>query len=373
MTYAESVDREREPEARRQPRRDVDPRGAGVVGAVHPAVELHEQPLRPQRRPVHVVDTPSVRVLERLLREVRRDDAVVRDLPGRARVLAHPDPDGRDADRQSRRVPRPRADRMQRQASSSRRPLLSPARLVPQAAVQLPRQPAVAALEQRRRIDAGEDESVLLARCDLPDPLDARVLASGKRRTLRLPPLAGGVLGQEDVRPELPVRDRRQVRPRARVLDRVLDGHAREGARGDIHRPTPRPAEHEQAFPRSDQDFGLAVGPAGDRADDVDAGVRCERGGAVDALSADEDRDVPSDPPLIVEHPPRELRVAPLESAERLRDGRALDEHLAVSARELAQRRPERDDGHGTGVYPARRRRRAGECARRAAASGYAR
>ena len=82
------VDRDREAEPGRQPCRDVVPRGALVVGAVHAAVELQEQPLGTQRRPVHVVHAERVRLLARFLRQVARDQARVAGAPGLAAVLA---------------------------------------------------------------------------------------------------------------------------------------------------------------------------------------------------------------------------------------------------------------------------------------------
>ena len=81
---------------------------------------------------------------------------------------------------------------------------------------QRPALAAVAAVEQRGRRHAAPQLAVADAGLDHPDALDGRAGAGRERRPLGLLPLAGGIVGVEQVRAELAVRDAGEIAAAAR-------------------------------------------------------------------------------------------------------------------------------------------------------------
>ena len=88
---------------------------------------------------------------------------------------------------------------MQAEAAAAGVPL-RPRRVVPEAAVERPREPAVVALEQAAGVAAGVEDAVGLALLDHPDPRERGVAVLGQRDALRLLPLAARVVGDQ-IRP----------------------------------------------------------------------------------------------------------------------------------------------------------------------------
>ena len=115
-----------------------------------------------------------MRALPRVLRKVQRLEPRVAGAPALAAVVAEPHARGRDADREAVGVPRPGADRVERQAAGARLPL-GPGRHVPERPVQLPRLAVVLAAPERGRSGAGLEDARLLGRLDDPDAGDRRV------------------------------------------------------------------------------------------------------------------------------------------------------------------------------------------------------
>ena len=188
-------------------------------------------------------------------REVVGDDSLVGVPPGLATVVGEPDADGRDRDEELRRVARPGRDGVEAEAAVAGVPVGARG-VVPQAAVQRPREAAVAALEQRAGVATGVEQAVSLAGRDHPDPLERLLVALGEGRPLRLLPLSRRVVGDPDLRAVEPGRDRGEVAPGARVAHRVLDALARERARGDLEPVARVPFEPEEALLRADQELG---------------------------------------------------------------------------------------------------------------------
>ena len=332
-------------------RADVVPRLAGVVGAVHAAVELHVERVGLQRGPMHVVHAEGVRAIADILGQVARDEALVPSVPGGSGVLGDPHARRGDRDREPRRVVRPRADRVQAHAARARLPVGS-RRLVPEAAVDGPGTPAVLASEERRRRDARPEHVRLDARLDDPDPLDRGVAIGRESRALRLLPLARGIHRVVYARPELPVGDRSEVAPAPRITHRELDRVPRE-LPGDLgHRAAPRSSQHEQPLAGADEELGLIlVAPhrlrlrpllrldraARDGGQHVHLVARADGGLERRFLAVYEEHDVGTHRAALVDHPALELRVALLQPAEDLAERPALDIQLGVAACELPE------------------------------------
>ena len=232
---------------------------------------------------------------------------------------------------------------MQTQAAGPGPPV-RPARLIPERPVELPRHPVVAALEQRGGVDPGVQDAVPLAGRDHPGADQGRVRLLGEPGTLRLLPGTGRVVRQVDPRTELPVGDAREVPARPRIADRELDRAARERASHDVHLSLAIAAQHEQPLPGPDQE--LRRGPTGDGTDHLEAILARDAGVAVDAFAPEEDRDVLTDPPSVVEDPAAEPRVRAFEAAQHVDHRAALDGHLATTLGQLAERGPQSDDRH---------------------------
>jgi hypothetical protein len=140
---------------------------------------------------------------------------------------------------------------VQAHAASAGRPF-GARRLLPEPLVQLPGHSAVAALEEDARIAARVQEPVLLAHHDRPQPLERLLLLLGECDALGLLPLAGRVVGDEDLRPVPHGRHAGEVAAAPRVAHSELDGLAGERARGDLELAVIA-LEREQALLRSHQ------------------------------------------------------------------------------------------------------------------------
>src|SRR5947209_7162249 len=95
--------------------------------------------------------------------------------------------------------------------------------LLPQARIELPVGSAVVALEEDTRVPPGVDEPVALAQGEYPELLQRLIAALGQGDALGLLPLAGRIIGVEDLRPVEGVASRDQDATAARVTQRVLD------------------------------------------------------------------------------------------------------------------------------------------------------
>jgi hypothetical protein len=102
--------------------------------------------------------------------------------------------------------------------------------------VEVPRQASVAALEEHSRVAARVEEPVHLPRDDRPDALQRLLRPLWELHTLRLLPLAGRVVGDEDLRAVEPGGDGGEVTATAGVADRELDRVAGERAGRDLER-----------------------------------------------------------------------------------------------------------------------------------------
>src|SRR5207237_7652922 len=122
------------------------------------------------------------------------------------------------------------------------------ARLVPQAAVELPRPAAVVAPEKSRWGHSGPHDVDLLSRDDDPDPIDRRTRVPGESGALGLVPLPHGVVRVIEPRTVLSVRHRRQVRTRSRITHGVFDGDAAELSCDLLHGSAAGPPQDEQAL-----------------------------------------------------------------------------------------------------------------------------
>ena len=132
---------------------------------------------------------------------------------------------------------------------------VGPRRLLPERLVQLPGRAAVAALEEDAGRAACVQVVVLLAGHDRPQALERLLAVLGELDAVRLLPLAGEVVGVEDLRPVERGGDAREVAAAARVAHRELDRLARECARRDLERAVVA-LEHEQALLRADEKLG---------------------------------------------------------------------------------------------------------------------
>ncbi len=253
ITYALSaslrVDDEREAEVggKSRVRSDVDPALARVVRAVDAAVELHEQPLRPGRGAMHVVHAEGEGVLPRVLGQVAGHQALVPVAPGPTAVVREPDADRRDAHRQLAGIARPGRDRVQAHASGAGSPLGS-RRLLPERLVELPRRPAVTALEEHAGIAARVEMVVLDPRNDRPEPDQRLLLAFREREALGLLPLSGGIVGDEDLRPVEGRGHAGEVAAAPAVAHRELDRLAGERAGADVEGPPLSPWSANRPF-----------------------------------------------------------------------------------------------------------------------------
>src|SRR5437879_3283124 len=122
--------------------------------------------------------------------------------PGGSSIVGVPDTGRGDGERQACRISRIRADRMQAETTAAALPP-GAAGLVPQCPVQVPGATAVLAAEQRRRGDAGPQDTVFRPRFDDPRAGDGRLRIFGKLRSLGLFPVAGHVAGEIDAGAEL--------------------------------------------------------------------------------------------------------------------------------------------------------------------------
>src|SRR3954466_4363416 len=138
--------------------------------------------------------------LARLLGQVARPYALVALAPGGAAVVGVPYARGRNAHGQLVRVARPGDDRVQAEPAAARLPVAADAVLA-QCLVEVPRLAPIARLEQHAGVPARVQLAGGLALRDQPDPLERLVPALRKRDARCLRPLAGGVVGVEDLRP----------------------------------------------------------------------------------------------------------------------------------------------------------------------------
>ena len=189
------VERERESEVGRQAGADVGPGLARVVGAVDPAVELHEHPIGPGGGAMDAVHAQADLIGRRVLGQVARREPLVAGTPARAAVLAEPDARGRYAHRQPVGVSRPGDDGVEAQ----------------------PARAAIAALEEHAGVAARVERPLGLARRDHPEPLERRVAALWQRDALRLLPVPRGIVRVPDLGAVDRRRGRRQDPARARV------------------------------------------------------------------------------------------------------------------------------------------------------------
>ena len=252
------------PKSEGSPSRDRRPARAGVVGAVDAAVELHEEPLGPRRRAVHVVDAERDRVLARLLRQVSRDMPCCRCATSRRRHRS-----ARRRPRRSRSPAgsgRPATGRSSAGTARRRRAPLGPRRLRPTArwfSSQLSppsslRNSAAGAppAEHARRPRPG---SITQIRSSAAPP------SSGSRR--RTPaPLAREVVGVEQLRP---VERRRHAREDPAVRwSRIANSTASPGKRARRHREAaarPAPSTNRPFFvPTSSSVIGSSSGDRGE-------------------------------------------------------------------------------------------------------------
>src|SRR5438874_4240335 len=131
--------------------------------------------------------------------------------------------------------------------------------LVPQCPIQVPGATAVVAAEQRRRGDAGPQDTVFGTRFDDPGAGDGRLGIFGKRGSLGLLPVAGHVPAEIDAGPELaagkvlghflrPVRDGGEVGPAAWIEAGIFNGLLLEAARRDLEGTSPFATQHEQSL-----------------------------------------------------------------------------------------------------------------------------
>src|SRR5262249_61861591 len=95
--------------------------------------------------------------------------------------------------------------------------------------------------------------SVVLRWDDRPETLERLLGVLRQLEAVGLLPLAGEVVGVEDLRPVERGRDGRQGATVPRVARRELDRLAREVPWGDLERRTSFALEHEQALLRSHQ------------------------------------------------------------------------------------------------------------------------
>src|SRR5262245_10288250 len=93
---------------------------------------------------------------------------------------------------------------------------------IPQPLDQRPGLAAVAAAKQRRRRDATPQLAVALARLHCPDALHCGGGARRKRRPFSLLPFARQIVGMEQVRAELAVRDGCEIVARSPIAYREL-------------------------------------------------------------------------------------------------------------------------------------------------------
>ena len=307
----------------------------GVVGAVHAAVELHEDPLGAGR--------PRA--------------------GGDARTARPPPPAARPRAGSARRGPRCRCARCAPPSSVSHTPAAempmasrsgSPGQvsiecrhsppapgcqrgrdgMLPQRLVELEAGAAVAALEQRAGVAAGVHRALALAGDDHPDPLERRVAALGQRDAAGLLPLAGGVVGVPELRPVERRGDRGVHPPGPGVPQRVLDRLAGEQPRRDLERRARLPLEHDQALLRPHQQLGHQRHPP------ESAGSTSIRVAGVDArvlraeLPVHEHVDVPPQHAALVEDPALRGRVRGLDRRQQLTDRAALERVLGAVAGE---------------------------------------
>ena len=197
--------------------------------------------------------TQSVMVSStRLLGHVARVEVLVPVAPGLAAVVREPHADGRDGERDLRRIARPGRDRVHAHAACTRAPL-RPRRLLPERLVELPRRASVVALEEDAGRAACVQVVVVLGGDDRPQPLERLLRVLGELDTAGLLPLARRIVGVEDLRPVEGGGDAGEQPAAARIARRELDRLAGEGARGHLERIARRPLEHEQALLRSDE------------------------------------------------------------------------------------------------------------------------
>ena len=257
------VDHQREAEIGRQPAAaDVGPALARVVGAVHAAVELHEEAPRPGRCALDVVDAAAcVLVGQRLLRQVARVEAGVAAAPAAPAVVAQPDPGRRDRHGEAVRIARPGADRVQAEAAAAGLPAGARG-LLPEPGVDLPRRAAVGALEEDARVSPRVEDAVAGAAGDHPDPLERLLGALGQLDAVRLLPLAGGIaVGVEDLRPVERGGDAGQQPPAARIAQREVDRLPGERARRDLELRPRLPREQEDALLRANHQLRHLIPP----------------------------------------------------------------------------------------------------------------
>jgi hypothetical protein len=135
-------------------------------------------------------------------------------------------------------------------------------------------------------------------------------------------PIARRPLGVEDLRAVERRGHRRQHWPRARVAHRVVDRLAGERPRDDL--PV----------------------AAGDRGQDLDAGVGGNRRVLPAALAVDEHVDVLPDQAALVDDPAAQRGMLALELAQQLEDRGRLELVLPSAAGQLSQRAVDADAGH---------------------------
>ncbi len=306
-------------------------------------MELHVQRRRLARRPLHVVNAEHQRVRPRLLGYVAGDQTLDAAAPGASAILTQPNARRRDADSEPLGIAGPGTDRVQAEAAQASLPL-GPRRVIPERPVERPGAAAVRAAKQRRRGDARPEHAVLDARFDCPDSRDRGAGLLGERRPLRLLPFARGVVAHEQVRTELAVRDRGVTGAAPRIANRELHLLAGELPADDLHRPLARPAQHEQAFARPDQQLGLPrrLGAgrrraAGDCRDDVHLVVGPD--GAVERRLGlvHEQLDVFSKAAAFIQNPATKTRVTRLQLPEQLARRAAFYDDHAVADRPVTQ------------------------------------
>src|SRR6266550_347461 len=269
---------------------------------------------------MHVVHALAEELVRLFLRLIPRDQSVTRVAPRLPAVLRQPHAGRGDPDGQTVRIAGPRGNRVQAEPSCAGWPIRA-AGLVPERSVQLPGLSAVAALEERRRCDTREELPFRLPGLDHPRARDRLTRVFGERGALRLLPLAERIVGEVKVRSVLPVRHARVVRAGARVAGRVLAHETLELPSRELHPSAAFAAKDAQALVRPHQKLGL-VGTAADVLDDLHAITLLDARGQSGALSVDEHVDVLSDLALLVEYPPRELRMLPLESFQHFSERR---------------------------------------------------
>jgi len=112
--------------------------------------------------------------------------------------------------------------------------------MVPERAHQLPGRAVVLAPEQRRRRHARPQQAVGRSRNDHPGPIDRGIHVVGERRAVGLRPLAGEVVTEVEMGPELAVGHGCKDATGASVAHGVLDHLAGKVPAGDLHGATPR-------------------------------------------------------------------------------------------------------------------------------------